>query len=168
LSFCLLSKNVKIKIYKTIILPFVLYGWETWSLTLKQEQKHIYFKKFSAFHLCMKVIDLDSQPVSNVTVVQILFHSEHMSLEHSLWQTCGFRVGRRRSKVSPSEGERTAIPSCQVKYVTAMTKQKVAASDYCYGEYPSGQALQILLLLALVHYHWLVASCTFLLHVCLH
>jgi hypothetical protein len=26
LSFCLLSKNVKIKIYKTIILPFVLYG----------------------------------------------------------------------------------------------------------------------------------------------
>jgi hypothetical protein len=30
LSFHLLSKNVKIKIYKTIILPVVLYGCETW------------------------------------------------------------------------------------------------------------------------------------------
>jgi hypothetical protein len=29
--------NVKIKIYKTIILPVVLYGCETWSLTLREE-----------------------------------------------------------------------------------------------------------------------------------
>jgi hypothetical protein len=28
----LLSRNVKVKIYKTIILPVVLYGCETWSL----------------------------------------------------------------------------------------------------------------------------------------
>jgi hypothetical protein len=34
----LLSRNVKVKIYKTIILPFVLYGCETWSLTLREEQ----------------------------------------------------------------------------------------------------------------------------------
>jgi hypothetical protein len=33
----LLSKNVKIKIYKTIILPVVLYGCEIWSLTLREE-----------------------------------------------------------------------------------------------------------------------------------
>ena len=32
LSSRLLSKNLKIKIYKTIILPVVLYGCETWSL----------------------------------------------------------------------------------------------------------------------------------------
>jgi hypothetical protein len=31
------SKNVKIRIYKTIILPVVLYGCETWSLTLREE-----------------------------------------------------------------------------------------------------------------------------------
>jgi hypothetical protein len=31
LSSCLLSKNVKIKIHKTIILPTVLYGYQTWS-----------------------------------------------------------------------------------------------------------------------------------------
>ena len=34
-----LSKNLKIKIYKTIILPVVLYGCETWSLTLREERK---------------------------------------------------------------------------------------------------------------------------------
>ena len=34
LSSRLLSKNLKIKIYKTIILPVVLYGCEAWSLTL--------------------------------------------------------------------------------------------------------------------------------------
>jgi len=37
LSPRLLSKNLKIKIYKTIILPVVLYGCETWSLILRQE-----------------------------------------------------------------------------------------------------------------------------------
>jgi hypothetical protein len=37
LSYRLLSKNLKIRIYKTIILPVVLYGCETWSLTLREE-----------------------------------------------------------------------------------------------------------------------------------
>jgi hypothetical protein len=36
LSSRLLSRNVKIKIYKTIILPVVLYGSENWSLTLRE------------------------------------------------------------------------------------------------------------------------------------
>jgi len=35
----LLSKNLKIKIYRTIILPVVLYGCETWSLILRDERK---------------------------------------------------------------------------------------------------------------------------------
>ena len=34
-----LSKHLKIKVYKTIILPVVLYGCETWSLTLREERK---------------------------------------------------------------------------------------------------------------------------------
>jgi hypothetical protein len=34
----LLSRNVKVKIYKTIILP-VLYGCETWSLTSREEHR---------------------------------------------------------------------------------------------------------------------------------
>jgi hypothetical protein len=37
--FCLLSRNVKIKIFKTIILPMVLYGCETWSLTLREQHR---------------------------------------------------------------------------------------------------------------------------------
>jgi hypothetical protein len=39
LSSHLISKNLKIKIYKTVILPAVLYGCKTWSLTLKKEHR---------------------------------------------------------------------------------------------------------------------------------
>jgi hypothetical protein len=39
LSSGLLSRNVKVKIYKTIIRPVVLYGCETWSLTLREEHR---------------------------------------------------------------------------------------------------------------------------------
>jgi hypothetical protein len=35
----LLSKKLKIKIYRTIILAVVLYGCETWSLTLRDERR---------------------------------------------------------------------------------------------------------------------------------
>jgi hypothetical protein len=35
----LLSRNVKVKIYKTIILPVVLYGCESWSLMLREEHR---------------------------------------------------------------------------------------------------------------------------------
>ena len=37
LSSSLLSKNLKIEIYRTIILPIVLCGCETWSLTLREK-----------------------------------------------------------------------------------------------------------------------------------
>jgi hypothetical protein len=39
LSSRLLSKNLQVKIYKTIILPFVLYGCETWPVTLREEHR---------------------------------------------------------------------------------------------------------------------------------
>jgi hypothetical protein len=39
LSSRLLSRNVKIKIYKTIILPAVLYGCEIWFLTIWKEHR---------------------------------------------------------------------------------------------------------------------------------
>jgi len=44
LSCRLLSKNVKIMIYRTVILPVVLYGCETWSLTLREERKLTVFE----------------------------------------------------------------------------------------------------------------------------
>ena len=35
----MLSKNIRIEIYRPVILPVVLYGCETWSLTLREEHR---------------------------------------------------------------------------------------------------------------------------------
>jgi len=39
LSSSLLCKNLKIKVCRTIILPVVFYGYEMWSLTLREKQR---------------------------------------------------------------------------------------------------------------------------------
>jgi hypothetical protein len=39
LSSSFLSKNLKVKIYRTVFFPVVLYGCETWSLTLREEHR---------------------------------------------------------------------------------------------------------------------------------
>jgi hypothetical protein len=39
LSSSLLSKNIKIQIYRTVSLVVVLYGCESWSLTLREERR---------------------------------------------------------------------------------------------------------------------------------
>jgi len=44
-SSSLLSKNLKIKIYRTIVLPVVLYGCETWSFKLRVEHRLRVFEK---------------------------------------------------------------------------------------------------------------------------
>jgi hypothetical protein len=44
LSSRLLSRNVKVEIYKTIILPVALYGCETWSLTLREKHRMSVFE----------------------------------------------------------------------------------------------------------------------------
>ena len=44
LSSSLLSANIKIKIHRTIILPVVLYGCETWTPTLREEHRPRVFK----------------------------------------------------------------------------------------------------------------------------
>ena len=38
-AFSKFSKNIKLKIYRTIILPVVLYGCGIWSLTLREEYR---------------------------------------------------------------------------------------------------------------------------------
>jgi len=42
LSYSLLSKNIKIKIRRTIIFPAVLYGCETWSLILEERRLRVF------------------------------------------------------------------------------------------------------------------------------
>ena len=44
LSSSLLSKNTKIETCRTIILPVVWYGCETWSLTLREERRLMVFE----------------------------------------------------------------------------------------------------------------------------
>jgi hypothetical protein len=45
LSSCIISKKLKIKIYKPVILIVVLYGCEAWSLNLGEERRLRVFKK---------------------------------------------------------------------------------------------------------------------------
>ena len=45
LSASLLSKSKKIEIYRTIIFPVVVYGCETWSLTMREECRLRVFEK---------------------------------------------------------------------------------------------------------------------------
>ena len=54
LSSRLLSKTLKIKIYRTMILLVVLYGCEPWSLTLREERKtRVFFILFSFYYRAM-------------------------------------------------------------------------------------------------------------------
>jgi sorting nexin-29 len=59
LSSCLLYRNVKVKIHKTIILRVALYGCETWSLTLRDQHRLEVFENrlskdlFPIFMLCL-------------------------------------------------------------------------------------------------------------------
>jgi hypothetical protein len=39
LSSSFLSKNLKVKIYRTITLPVFLYGFETWSFTVREKRR---------------------------------------------------------------------------------------------------------------------------------
>jgi hypothetical protein len=45
LSSCLLSKNINIIIYKTIILPVVLYTCDSWALTFREANRLMVFEK---------------------------------------------------------------------------------------------------------------------------
>jgi hypothetical protein len=54
LSSRLLARNLEVKIYKTIILPVVLYGCETWSLTLRKEHRLRVFE----YRLLRRMLDL--------------------------------------------------------------------------------------------------------------
>jgi hypothetical protein len=73
----LLSKNLKIRIYKTIILPVVLYGCETWSLTLREGHRLRVFEN--------RVLRKISGPNSDkVTAVWRKLHNEDLHDLYSL------------------------------------------------------------------------------------
>jgi hypothetical protein len=60
LSYRFLSKNLKIKIYRTIILPVVSYGCETWSLKLRV----IYKLRVFESRALRRIFGIDSDEVT--------------------------------------------------------------------------------------------------------
>jgi hypothetical protein len=76
LSFCLLSRNLKMRIHNTIILPVVLYGCETWSLTLRKEHRLGVFEN--------RVLRKIFGPRRDVTVEWRKLHNEEL---HDLYSS---------------------------------------------------------------------------------
>ena len=66
LSSRLLSKKFKVKTYKTIILPVVLYGCETWSLTLREEHRLRVFEKNLGRYLGLREMKLQKNGESYI------------------------------------------------------------------------------------------------------
>jgi hypothetical protein len=52
LSSCLLATDVKVEIYKTVVVPVVLYGCETWSLTLREQHRQRVFENRVLRRMC--------------------------------------------------------------------------------------------------------------------
>jgi len=81
LSSSFLSKNVRIKICVSIILPVVLYGCETWSLTLRKERRLRVFENRVLKRIFGSKRDvvtgewrkLHNEELNDCTVPQILF-----------------------------------------------------------------------------------------------
>ena len=94
-----LSKNLKIKIYRTIILPVVLYGCETWSLTLREEHRLRVFEN--------RVLRIFGHKTDEVTGNWRKLHNEELNELYFLYnQTEKNEVG---STCSRYEGEQRCI-----------------------------------------------------------
>ena len=102
----MLSKNVKIKIYRTIILPVVLYGCETWSLTWREERRLRLFEKRVLRRICGPKRDdgtgelNDLYSSSNIVRVQI-----EKNETGGVCRAYGERRGVYRVLVEKSEGK---------------------------------------------------------------
>jgi hypothetical protein len=73
LSSGLILKNLNIKIYKTVILPVVLYGCETWSLTLRAEHRlRVFENRVLIFDLKGRKTDLGENCIMMNFTVSIL------------------------------------------------------------------------------------------------
>ena len=82
LSSSLLSKKLKIKIYRTIILPVVLYGCENWSLTLREERRLWVFEN--------RVLRLFGSKRDEVTGEWRKLHNEELNDLYSLPNIVGW------------------------------------------------------------------------------
>ena len=88
----LLSKNLEIKIYKTIILPVVLYGCETWSLTLKEESRLSVFEN--------RILRRIFGPKRDENGVWTRFQNEEIGINAGNWVDSAQDKDYRRSLVN--------------------------------------------------------------------
>jgi hypothetical protein len=63
LSSRLVSKYLSITIHKTIILPVVLYGYDAWSLALREKHVCIYVCMYVRMYVCMHIVGVRVQGV---------------------------------------------------------------------------------------------------------
>jgi len=93
----LLSKKLKFKIYRTIILPVVLYGCETWSLTLREERRIRVFEN--------RVLRVFGPKRDKVTGKWRKLHNEELSDLYSLPNTVRVVKSRRMRWAGHVAGE---------------------------------------------------------------
>jgi hypothetical protein len=118
LSSRLLSKNIKIKIYKTIILPVVLYGCETWSLTLREEHRMRVFE----YRVLRRIFGPKRDAV---TEGWRKLHNEEL---HNLYSSSSMFKSRRMRWV----GHVTRMGETRNAYRILVRKQK--ERDHCEGQ----------------------------------
>jgi hypothetical protein len=99
LSSRLLWRSVKVKIYKTIVLPVVLYGCETWSLTLREEHTQRVFEN----RLLRRIFGPKRDEVTgewrklHSEELQILYSSPNIKSMRMRWAGCVARMGEERN-----------------------------------------------------------------------
>ena len=100
-SSSFLTKNIKIKIYRTIILPAVLYGCETWLLTLREERRlSVFDNRVQRRELHNEELNyLYSSPIIWVIKWGGMRWAEHVA-------SMGVRRGAYRVLVGKHEGKR--------------------------------------------------------------
>jgi len=92
LSSSLVSKNLKIKTYRTIILPFVLYGCETWLLTLREELRLRVFENWvlrRIFGSKRDEVTRDWRNLHNEELNDCILCSGSLSPRHGASSGCG-------------------------------------------------------------------------------
>ncbi|KAJ4451080.1 hypothetical protein ANN_02518 [Periplaneta americana] len=86
LSSSLLSKNLKVRIYKTVILPVLLYACETWTLTLREEHRFRVFEN-KQYLLPHKVI-VNSQDTLHIAAFEVKLRSNFIFLTVQNMKNC--------------------------------------------------------------------------------
>jgi hypothetical protein len=99
LSSRLLSRSVKVKIYKTIVLPVALYGCETWSLTLREEHTQRMFEN----RLLRRIFGPKRDEVTgewsklHSEELHILYSSPNIKSRRMRWAGCVARMVEERN-----------------------------------------------------------------------